>query len=74
MGWAVPGVGCAIVDAQIRLHFHDSSSSTAVHQDLSEAIARHFHRRPRVEIAFERRGASENLAIRIPVASCMLGD
>ena len=62
IGWAAPGVRGAIADAQIRFHFHDSSGRAAMHQDLSQAIARHFDRRARVEIALEQRGAGENLS------------
>jgi hypothetical protein len=46
-------VSGAIVDAEIRFHFHDSPRGAAMHQDLSQAISRHFDRRTRVEIALE---------------------
>jgi hypothetical protein len=47
-------MGGAIIDAQIRLHLDDASSSRAMHQDFSQAIARDLDGRARVEIATER--------------------
>ena len=48
-----PGVRRPIAGAEISFHFHDPSGSCAVDENLAQACARHFDRRPRIEALFQ---------------------
>jgi hypothetical protein len=55
IGEAAPGMGSAIIGPKIRFHLDNAAGGRAMHQDLSQAIARDLDGWTRIKIATERR-------------------